>query len=35
MATLPVYNLKREEVGSIEVSDEIFGAEVVPRAYTL
>ncbi len=28
MATLPVYNLQREEVGSIEVSDDIFGAEV-------
>jgi large subunit ribosomal protein L4 len=28
MATLPVYNLRREEVGKIEVSDEIFGAEV-------
>ncbi|MBV71553.1 MAG: 50S ribosomal protein L4 [Myxococcales bacterium] len=28
MATLPVYNLKREEVGSIEVSDAIFAAEV-------
>jgi large subunit ribosomal protein L4 len=28
MATLPVYNLRREEVGKIEVSDEIFGADV-------
>jgi large subunit ribosomal protein L4 len=28
MATLPVYNLRREEVGKIEVSDEIFGANV-------
>ncbi|MCK6570919.1 50S ribosomal protein L4 [Myxococcota bacterium] len=28
MATLPVYNLRREEVGKIEVSDEIFGATV-------
>lgn len=28
MATLPIYNLNREEVGSIEVSDEIFAAEV-------
>jgi len=28
MATLPVYNLKREEVGSIEVSDDIFATEV-------
>lgn len=28
MATLPVYNLKREEVGSIEVSDDIFAGEV-------
>ena len=28
MATLPVYNLKREEVGSIEVADEVFAAEV-------
>ena len=28
MATLPVYNLRREEVGKIEVSDEVFGAEV-------
>ncbi|MGC6419198.1 MAG: 50S ribosomal protein L4 [Bradymonadia bacterium] len=28
MATLPVYNLKREEVGSIEVADNVFAAEV-------
>ena len=28
MATLPLYNLNRESVGSIEVSDEIFAAEV-------
>lgn len=28
MATLPVYNLRREEVGKIEVSDEVFGADV-------
>ncbi len=28
MATLPVYNLNREEVGSIEVSDAVFAAEV-------
>ena len=28
MATRPVYNLRREEVGKIEVSDEIFGADV-------
>jgi large subunit ribosomal protein L4 len=28
MATLPVINLKREEVGSIEVADDIFAAEV-------
>jgi len=28
MATLPVINLKREEVGSIEVADEIFATEV-------
>lgn len=28
MATLPVYNLSREEVGSIEVSDDIFATEV-------
>jgi large subunit ribosomal protein L4 len=28
MATLPVYNLRREEVGKIEVSDEVFGATV-------
>lgn len=28
MATLPVYNLSREEVGTIEVSDAIFAAEV-------
>lgn len=28
MATLPVYNLRREEVGKIEVSDEVFGANV-------
>jgi large subunit ribosomal protein L4 len=28
MATLPVYNLKNEEVGSIEVSDAVFAGEV-------
>ncbi len=28
MATLPVYNLDREELDSIEVSDEIFATEV-------
>lgn len=28
MATLPVYNLSREEVGAIEVSDTVFAAEV-------
>jgi large subunit ribosomal protein L4 len=28
MATLPIYNLSREEVGTIEVSDDIFAAEV-------
>jgi large subunit ribosomal protein L4 len=28
MATLPVYNLQREEVGSIEVSDDVFAGEV-------
>lgn len=28
MATLPVYNLDREEVGSIEVDDAVFAAEV-------
>ena len=28
MATLPIYNLNREEIGQIEVSDDIFGAEV-------
>jgi large subunit ribosomal protein L4 len=28
MATLPVYNLKQEEVGSIEVADDVFAAEV-------
>jgi large subunit ribosomal protein L4 len=28
MATLPLYNLNREQVGSIDVEDEIFGAEV-------
>ena len=28
MATLPVYNLQSEEVGSIEVSDVIFAGEV-------
>src|SRR5262249_57352915 len=25
---LPVYNLKRESVGEIDLSDEVFGAEV-------
>ena len=33
MATLPVYNLRREEVGKIEVSDEIFGADVNPHLF--
>lgn len=28
MATLPVYNLSREEVGTIDVSDAVFAAEV-------
>ena len=28
MATLPLYNLNREQVGSIDVEDETFGAEV-------
>jgi len=28
MATLPIYNLNREEVGQIEVADDIFAAEV-------
>jgi len=28
MATLPLYNLNREQVGSIDVEDEVFGAEV-------
>ena len=28
MATLPVYNLNREEVGQIEVDDQIFATEV-------
>lgn len=28
MATLPIYNLNREEVGSIEVSDNVFAVEV-------
>lgn len=28
MATLPVYNLSREEVGSIDVSDDVFATEV-------
>jgi large subunit ribosomal protein L4 len=28
MATLPIYNLNREEVGSIEVADAVFAAEV-------
>jgi len=25
---LPIYNLKRESVGEIDLSDEVFGAEV-------
>lgn len=33
MATLPVYNLSHEEVGQIEVSDEIFAAEVKPHLF--
>ena len=28
MATLPIYNQSRDEVGSIEVSDSVFGVEV-------
>ncbi len=28
MATLPIHNLENEEVGSIELSDSVFGAEV-------
>lgn len=28
MATLPVYNLSREEVGTIDVSDTVFASEV-------
>src|SRR5271165_1029273 len=28
MATLDVFNLKREKVGSIELADEVFGTEV-------
>ena len=28
MATVDVYNMKREKVGSIDLSDEVFGAEV-------
>lgn len=28
MATLPIYNLDREEVGTIEVADDVFAAEV-------
>lgn len=28
MATLDVYNMKREKVGSLDLSDEVFGAEV-------
>jgi large subunit ribosomal protein L4 len=28
MATLDVFNMKREKVGSLELSDEVFGAEV-------
>lgn len=28
MATLPLYNFDGEEVGNIDVSDEVFGAEV-------
>ena len=28
MATLPIYNLNRDEVGSIEVADSVFGVEV-------
>jgi large subunit ribosomal protein L4 len=28
MATVDVYNMKREKVGSLDLSDEVFGAEV-------
>ncbi len=28
MATLPIYNLNREEVGTIDVNDDVFAAEV-------
>src|SRR5277367_1908366 len=28
MATIDVYNMKREKVGSVELADEVFGTEV-------
>ena len=28
MATLDVFNLKREKIGTIDLSDEVFGTEV-------
>lgn len=33
MATLPIYNLNREEVGTIEVADGVFGVEVKPHLF--
>jgi large subunit ribosomal protein L4 len=33
MATLPIFNLDREEVGTLEVNDAIFGAEVKPHLF--
>lgn len=31
MPSLPVYNLKKEKVGTIDLSDEVFAAEVKPH----
>ena len=28
MATIDVFNMKREKVGSLDLADEVFGAEV-------
>jgi large subunit ribosomal protein L4 len=33
MATLDVFNMKREKVGSIDLSDEVFAAEVKPQLF--
>jgi large subunit ribosomal protein L4 len=33
MATIDVYNMKREKVGSLDLADEVFGAEVKEQLF--